>query len=270
MEILTQTMVKIGLIVCGYKCANVIDEILDPWVKLKEELNITIAVVNGMFKEYEQMGYKDDDRETQIKLDQLKTAQKIDYLYIQNPLCKSGGLYEQEHQIRNRALQWLKVENCDLYFLLDLSDEFYTTTEILNIFNFIKKNPNYGSYFLQFKNYFGDGTQWLDGFCPVRVFRKRWAGFTIDKFYYDNDISYSNGQITISYQDFASCVIPREVAHIKHNSWTNDKARDKIAYQKVHFGGECSFLWSESENTVKINEDYYIRNNKKLPIIYKD
>ena len=49
---------KIGVILLAYNTSKYVDECLSSWVKLKSKYDITIGCVNGMFKEYIELGIK--------------------------------------------------------------------------------------------------------------------------------------------------------------------------------------------------------------------
>ena len=40
---------KIGVLFSAYNCAAYIDECIEPWLKLKKELNLVLAATNGRY-----------------------------------------------------------------------------------------------------------------------------------------------------------------------------------------------------------------------------
>lgn len=266
---------KIGVLFCGYKCDEDLKEVLSPWITLQEKLNFSIAAVHGMFKEYHDMGYPDVDYVTQNKLKEYKEANIFDFLYLQNDYdyeMQAAFKYETEAQIRDKAFQYfIKRGDIDYVILLD-SDEFYTVQEIENIFNFVKENPKTVWFSINFKNYIGDGWNWIDGFCPARIFKMKTNYYYANEIYYDNDVSYSMydvvSAVKFSYKYFPTFKISKKIAHIRHLSWTNDKAEDKIKYQEKHFGGECSY--EIVDGNIKLKEEYYVKHNKPIPSLNCD
>lgn len=268
---------NIGVIFCSYGMPEYIEDSLKPWLKLREKYGILIAAVNGMFKEYAENGAIDNDLETQEKLKQLRNNHKLDYLYIQNP--KIDG-YQTEAQIRNKALQYLKYQSLssvDFYIIVDL-DEFYTEEQIESIIKFIG-NPyfeNVGYFNIPFKNYTFSEKQWIDGFCPFRVFRNKIGDFRIQQFFYDNDIQYVNdktGEIK-KHTEFPGLRIPKNILNsgIKHITWlNNEKSKNKVLYHQNHFshGAGCAFKW-DNEKGLIFNEEYYKLTNQSIPIVYED
>lgn len=268
-------MNKFGIIACGYNCSKVLYKVLEPWFKLKDQLNIKIAAVQGQFKEYYDLGYEDNDIDTKLSLEFWKNWGSVDYLYIQNPE-KEG--YQNEAEIRNKGLKYLLQQNVDYVYLLDLVDEYYTEQNIINIFNFINENPETVYFRTRFKNYIIDDKHWVDNFNPVRCFKVFVSDkYKLNRFYWDNDIFYIYGKENelnwtpqeISYNSFVSLEIPKNIAFIKHLTWQKENSKDKINYHMKHFG-ECSYKWDEEKQEVKINYDYYKKYNKEVPVIYED
>jgi len=264
-------MKDIGVIFCCYGNPENIEPVLFPWFNLKNELNIKIAAVQGQFLEYHNLGYKDNDFETQFKLMKFFTQKKIDHVYFQNPLGQSEFLiYQTEAQIRNKGLEWLKNQNCDIFWFLD-SDEFYTEQQIKNIIEFVS-STEYCSYYICFKNYFGDGKKYFDNFCPIRVFRNKWSGHSLGQMFYDNDFYYINNYSlqNVSYKNLPYVEIPKEIAWVKHNSWVGkENCINKIKYHVSHFG-ESSYTWNAEKDCLDFNYDYYKKYNKEIPIIHED
>ena len=43
---------KIGILICGFNCDEYIHDVLKPFIALKNECNMQLAVTHGIFKEY--------------------------------------------------------------------------------------------------------------------------------------------------------------------------------------------------------------------------
>lgn len=253
---------KIGLLCCFYNCAKEIPEVLRPWLMLKGH-EVSISVSHGMFQEYKDLYYEDNDNDTLETIQRFYKDKKIDYFY-------NSIQPETEAQVRNHSLEFLLTQNCDVIWLLD-GDEYYRLSEIQNIISLVKTNPEIAWFYLNFKNYFGDGSKWVDGFCPSRIFQTQFKDLQLLRMYYDNDVCYSNSkQEVINYKNLPSLIIPKNVAHIRHLSWTNDKGLRKIEYQLRHFGGACSYRWNRSESQIELNEFYYKERGQPVPEVFID
>lgn len=231
---------RFGILGCFYDCENYLPEVLSPWFRLKKELNLSITAVNCLFSEYSSLGYKNEDYLTQ----EIIKKNQFDYKII-------SPVPQRESEVRNLALSYLLYENVDFIWLLD-GDEFYTEEQIRRSINFVKKNINNYWFPINFKNYIFDGKQWIDGFCPPRIFNNTLEN-KIDKFYWDNDIVYSNGK---GYKTLKSLEIPREEAHVRHMTWLHSNGKKKVEYQQKHFG-HCSYKWNDHKNELEFDLDFY-------------
>lgn len=269
---------KIGVIFCAYGNPDYVEPCLAPWIKLKEKYDIVIAAVHGQFKEYHEAGIEDDDSITIDKLCRLKLDNEISSLYIQNSKARlSSGpaefIYETEAEIRDKGLQYLLKENCDIIWLLDL-DEFYTEEQIENTIKYIDEGENkYFSWFkIPMKNYILDGKQWIDGFCPSRIFKVQSIRYKLNKFYWDNDLEYLDDYDNIvDYKKLPNKSVPKNIINlgIKHMTWLHSNGKNKVLYQLKHFGS-CSYKWNEEKQELGFDLDFYSKNHMDLPIIYKD
>ena len=163
--------------------------------------------------------------------------------------------------------------------VLDLSDEYYTEENIEKIITYITREDNslFTWFSINFKNYILDGSKWVDGFCPPRIFRTQYGNFKLLQCYWDNDFIYSHrvGETEThraNYRDLSSKEIPRAVAHIKHLTWIDTpNIINKINYQKKHFNGICSYKINEDTGKLELNiEGYYNKLNIPIPIINSD
>lgn len=248
---------KIGLLVCGYDCADSFKEVLKPWIQLKEKYNIIISFVHCKFKEYNDINNKDVNVDYDLN--------GINYFFAPNePLI--------EIEVRSLALKPLLDDNVDYIWQLDL-DEYYTVENIENIINFIYKDKFIPSYKISFKNYVFDASTYLEEpFTPHRIFKTRLGNFKLNKFIDDNLINYlSDGMVQMDARAIACKIIPPEVAYIKHVTWlNNEKSRQKVEYHKKHFSdGLCSYSWDEKDGLI-FNKDFFKLRNLPMPKTLKD
>ena len=250
---------KIGIIYCGYNCLKYLNQSLNSFIEAKEQGVINeICAASLPFFEYYEIN-QEGDATTEALIEFYKNK-KIDYVFT-NPL------YIKEHAARDLCLQYLKIKECDLIWLVD-GDEFYTIQDIQNIINFITLNNNYFWYTINFKNYIFDGKQWIDGFCPSRIFKTKFNDLSIDSFYWDNDILYKDANNNkFNYKDLSKLEIPKDIAHIKHMTWLHENGKDKYEYQMKHFG-YCGYKWNYDENKLDFDKDFYSKIKQQLPTIY--
>jgi hypothetical protein len=247
---------RIGVLLSAYNSENYIDRCLEPWFKLKEELDITIGCNSGMYKEYINFGFKPKNKGTLRKL----VNYDLDFLISTGPNALLG-----ENDSKNSVLHKLK-NLCDIVWIVD-SDEFYTETDIKNIVNYIKQTPEFDWYSVNFKNYTFTEKTFIDGFCPPRIFRTDRNG-GINEFYFDNHISYNDGDI---FENKSNLPISRNIAWVEHYSWLNKDltSREKIKYQNQRFGGECAFRWNEDLKSLELIKEFYYNRNIEPPILHE-
>lgn len=248
---------NIGIIYCAYNTIEYAKEGLKVFIDAKNDNTIQqICAVSLPFLEYHDINQTED--QTTNFLLELYNSKKIDNIF-------TGPRFIKEHLARDLCLQYLKIMGVDLIWLVD-ADEFYTKQDILNIVDYINKNETIW-YKLNFKNYIFDGNQWIDGFCPPRIFRTRFNGYSIKEFYWDNDVIYEDQiQKKYSHNALLNLEIPKEIAHIKHLTWLHKNGKSKYEYQMKHFG-HCGYKWNYELNKLELNEEYYLKNKEKIPII---
>ncbi len=265
--------IKLGVLYCAYSSPEYI-QFINPWIKLKDELNIVIAGANGMFREMHELDYEDNDEETIEKLLQLRFIGDIDFLYVQNDPAtkkKENFIFETEAQIRDRALQYLLEQNCTHILLLD-SDEAYTEKEIRNIIESLEKDKFTTWFRIEFKNLTFSEKTYTKNFRPPRIFRVISGDNKLSGVYYDNDCVYidKNGNEK-GYLEFSSAVISLSKANPLHYTWLSDeRSKKKVAYQVAHFshGAGCSYKWNEEKNCLEFNENYFKITGQSKPILY--
>jgi glycosyltransferase involved in cell wall biosynthesis len=249
---------KIGIIYCAYNCENYIEESLQAFVNLKKQNILSyIAAVSVPFIEYKNIEYNIDN--TIEILNNQYNQKNIDILYTEPKFI-------EEFKARNLCLNFLKENNVDLIWMVD-GDELYTEQDIKNILDYIELNPNHYWYKINFKNYIFDGKQWIDDFCPPRIFRTTSETLRIHKFYWDNDIAYKNqNNELISYQMLDFLEIPRSISHVKHMTWLHSNGKSKYEYQMTHFGS-CGYKWNYELNKLEFNDNFYLKTGQNKPII---
>jgi len=252
---------KIGILGCGYNCVNDLDNRLAPWFEAAKEFNIIFSFVSCMFKEYKDLNINIDNSGTIKYFEDLKNKNLIQHFNF-------SELSLPESEARNLALFPLLSDNVDCVWLLDLSDEYYTEKEIRSIISYISNDKFIQWYAINFKNYILDGKQWIDDFCPPRIFFNS-RGLGISKFYWDNDVIYTNGKETFNYKTLVFKMVPKHAAHVRHMTWLHSNGKLKVEYQNRHFG-HCSYKWNEETNELEIDKNFFIRNNIPQPIIHKD
>jgi hypothetical protein len=254
---------KIGLLCCFFDCEEMLYEVIHPWLQAKDDGNdMSIAVSYGMFKEYKEFGYEDNDEKT---LDLIRGGNWHDFLYVQ-----PKDVLQTEAEIRNHSLQKLLEEKCDIIILLD-GDEVFTLEEVENIIRFVEDNEFITWFDIEFKNLTFSGNTYTKGFRPPRVFRVNSGDFKLDSIYWDNDMSYlSKDGNKITYKDLSKKSISTDLVNPLHHTWlNNERSRKKIQYQEEHFknGAGCSFKWSE--NGLEWDEEYFIKTGREKPELHK-
>ncbi len=267
---------KLGILLCAYGNPDYVKPCIEPWLNRN---NVIIAGVHGQFKEYNENGVIDNDFETADILEDLYHKNLIQHLYIQNRYDDLGtgclNHYGSEAEIRDEGLQFLK-DKCDWILLLDL-DEFWTEKEIDNLFEYLNQREAnlYTWYSICYKNYILDGKQWVDDFCPPRLFKTitNYNGYLckLDKFFYDNDVYYKTGHSggDISYKLLPNKSIPKDLIFCQHMTWLHSNGKNKYEYQMKHFG-HCGYKWNYKTNLLEIDTEFYNKFNLTPPIIYED
>jgi hypothetical protein len=250
-----ENMPKFGVLACMYDCADYVDAVLKPWLGRD---NVELAIVHAQFKEYADMGKPNIDSPTIGRL--------VPYSGVIKTFIEDKPLTEAE--ARNIPLKYLLERNCDYIWLLD-GDEFYTERQIDRIIEFVEMSRKTAWFKIPFKNYVFDGSQWIDGFCPPRIFRTKYLEWNLSKFYWDNDVGYTSGTLLCQYDQMPSVEIPRSVAHVKHLTWLHSNGKKKWEYQMKHFG-HCSYKWNNETNKLEFDLDFHAKHGIPLPILNSD
>jgi FkbM family methyltransferase len=252
---------KIGVLFASYNCADHIDRCFQPWLNLREELNLVLASTNGRYDLSDlKFDYKGND--SLIKL----LGKNLDFLVHSTSVNHRWS----EEQSRTYMLNYMLDRKVDLIFVID-ADEFYTEEQIRNILKYIKENPNYDAYNVQFKNYVIKLPYWIEGFNKSVIYWcDRHSG--IKCFNFDCEIAYNDG--TIIQKNTNVNIIPKNIAFVEHYSWLeNDpRTKEKTVLQNVKYFGEenlkCSFCYDENNNLI-VNENFYKKRVGLLPTFHK-
>ena len=254
---------KIAISAIGYECVEHLNKVLEPWGELKEHGHeVVISAAHGIFPETHQLGFPIESQDNSHKI--IPEHPLIDnFVFLEEPTF--------EKDIRNATLPFLFKNDYDLLWLLDLQDEIYSVKEILKILKFINNpiNASIDWFKINLKNYVFNEETWIDDFVVPRIWKNpRSDGVKIEKFFYDNDIEYSDG---LHAANRPNNIIPQSIAFPKHLSWVGSKDYliRKIEFQKIHYG-DCSYCWDEEKECLDFNNDYYILFNKTKPEINYD
>jgi hypothetical protein len=252
---------KIGILFASYNCADYIDRCFQPWLNLREELNLVLASTNGRYD----LSIKEPDTKGSHSLLKL-IGKDLDFL------VHSSGKNNRwsEEQSRTYMLNFMNDQKVDLIWCVD-ADEFYSENDIKKILNYIKDNNQYDAYSVQFKNYVFELPYWIDGFQKdVIYWMNRHSG--IKCFNFDNDITYNDNTITQTNNNKAT--IPKYIAHIDHSTWLNNDSRipEKIRNQNIKYdgpvGAKCAYLYDET-NKLTFNDLFFKSRNLEIPVLRK-
>src|SRR3989344_804764 len=244
---------KIGVLGMFYGCADELPRVMEPWIALKNEgHDLVLGAMNAQFKEYADLGFPDNDRETRAILEANRSI--FDFLHMSKvPLM--------DPEARTVALQGLLLHNVDLIWTVD-GDEFYTKKQILDILAFVEKTPMFDYYHIPFDNLVLDTIRWDDGFTPPRIFRTDRHG-GLRAFVWENDLEYNDGTAA---NDLVPSIIPRNVAYVDHHTWGLKNIENKVRYQHRHFGF-CPYRYDPLTKTASFDPAYFARWGLTMPVV---
>ena len=257
----TELIRKLGIIFSSYGTPDYNEKSLKPWLNRD---NCVISACSYRFK-----GFKGEDNKPNLENLTLLAANNNNLILF----CDEKQLLP-EHEARNKGLNHLLRNNCDVILILD-SDEFYTLDQANFIFDIIN-NPDFADnawYSIHFKNYVFDNKRWMSGFCPPRLFNVKYFGNVLCEFYWDNDVVYKvdNAYLEskIDYKQLPHGEIDKDKLHVKHLTWIDsERTKKKVAYQRMHFG-RCSFIYN-GEGKLIFDENYYKSMNQPIPEVFTD
>jgi hypothetical protein len=261
-----QNEIKIGLLLTAYNCEKYLDACLKPWIELKEDYNIVISASSCMFNDYRILGIPYRNEKTL----EILLNHEIDFL-----ITTKGKNLLKEDQLRNMCLNFLKLQQCDLIWVID-GDEIYSKNEIINIIDFIYKNPTPDWYYINFKNSTIHDNLFIT-YKHMRIsWNNRYGGLSY--FYFDNKFIYENGTSDVGKMELE---IPKNVAYVSHKAWISDdiRSRDKIKYQNLRYSGfnnevpiecRCGYYWDETNNRLDFNKENYKYYKAQIPTLHEE
>lgn len=255
---------KIGIQLLAYECENTLEEVLTPWLILKDSYEVYIWVASGQFKIYKDLGYKNNNQATLNKIEELLNKGVINYLFTPD----EDNLLS-DHETRNKCISYFKENDVDLMIQLD-SDEFYTKKDVKNYIKFVEENKNFTLYKTTFKNLISNGDEYMDWVRFSSGWIKRHGG--ISRYYFDAHWFF-NGENNkeMDYRSHSSVIIPKELVYPEHDTWTYQKKgselsdiKSKIEYQKKYYSHDCGWSWDEKNNKVVPNKSFWGDNLPKI------
>lgn len=228
---------KIGIIFCGFNTSATVEKSLEAWKEIRAnpgENQFVYSCVSVPFLEYKDSEIPEDDT-----IEKIRAAKIMDF-HITEPKFIS------EVEARGLCLEFIKSQNCELIFMVDL-DEIFTTENIQKILEYVKNHPEIAMFKISYKNYvFDENTYLVKEFAPPRIYRTDFPPFKLSKFYEDNGISFLYGNQEVPHTVIPAKQIPRSKAWVKHLSWSNPEiSRQKINYQRSR-GWNCDFTYDET------------------------
>jgi len=244
---------KIGLIFCGFNCADSIQDCLSPWVEIKNNppddlknlgsIDFVYSFVSVPFDKFEVTNIDNT-------ADLVKESRIMDYSFVDSAA-------KSEIEARGLCLDYLKNSNCDIIWQVDF-DEYYTQDQIVNIIKYIQLNDSVVWFKLCLKNFVFSDKQYLSQpFTPARIFRVSAPPFKLGTFRDDNNLTFWHNNAEIPDLFVKNKIIPKEVSWTKHLTWLNNsRSKDKVNYQ-VRRWGRSSFIWNDKSNQLEFNPSYY-------------
>lgn len=246
--------VAIVSLIFGVNKKDLID-VFEPFKKFNCNFYISNCLLTHNYK-FQNI---DQNRETLEFLEEFKKA---------NIIKDFTGKYDE---IEARNLHF-PFSGEDLIWILD-GDEFYTKEQVESILEYVESKPFIDVFNIPFKNYIFYGDEYIEGFCPPRIYRSVLNnGWNFNRFYNDNDGQYLDSDgLNHKLNDICQKNIPKKVVNggVKHMTWLHSKGEQKYNYQMNYFG-HCSYIWNQQTKKLEFNKDYYKKYNLPIPAIYKD
>ena len=242
---------KIGILGLFYNCADLLPEVLAPWLALKEAGQpVVLAGINVQFTENAHLRFKDTDDATRRVLDGYRS--RFDFLeFGKQPL--------KDEQARNVVLNYLLSQDVDAVWIVD-GDELYTPEQIRGLIEYVEKTPQFDYYHIPLDNILFDRVHFGVPFVPPRIFRTGRRG-GISHFTFENELQFKDG--THIYSTVPG-IVPKRVAYIRHITWPKSSAVDKICYQRQRFGF-CPYTFDEKTGEIGVDPAYYALHKTPMP-----
>ena len=259
---------RLGVIFCGYDCAELLGKSLVPWFKAKQKADIKVVGVHGLFKENRQLGLEDNDFKTQKELKTYLNPHGLDSLYLQNDYSMlEDELFETEAQIRHHGFELLAEFRPDYVTLWD-GDEEADESSILKLHSFIQSEPSVAWFKIHYRNLIFSESLYSKDFAPPRIFKSQFGAWRLNGCYWDNDFDYfDNYGNRRNYDSFPYGEIPESVCNPLHWTWLdNERSKKKVNYQMKHFG-HCGFKIDDTGH-LAFNSDYYKKIGAKPSKLY--
>lgn len=246
---------KIKVVYAAYESERYIPYSIGPWISAAERgANISISIVSFQFKEYSKITPEGSSQ----NIDSLRILEELRTKYPNIIKAVYSGPPELEKDARNYGLD----EDYDFLWIVD-ADEFYNVDSILDTIKYIQKDEFIDWYSIEFRNVVFDGSSFVKGFSPPRIFKAK-AGHKM-LFYYDNDIVYV-GNKNINYKDCPFKKVPISICNPVHMTWVNNKESfKKVEYQNLHFG-HCSYTIKDGE--LAFDDSFYAKHGIQIPELY--
>lgn len=251
--------IKIGLVIATYDSIDFVEKCLAPWIEHRKNGNLLISIIDGRFLGFPGVTQNSNDGSLEI-LDSYLDDNKIDYLF-------KSSLDRSEHETRNLALgPLLELDECTHIISWGI-DELINPKEINSLFSYIEKNPEIAVFSINYKNLIWDN-QYLEGFCPRRVWATKIMDYTLQGFNYDDDCYYQSPDGTkIQDIQLPGIKIPKNKLFVEHHTWNDlDRSIQKISYQNSRPGWLCSFEYKNGK--IDFCEAYYKKHNIPKPEIF--
>jgi len=259
---------KIGISTIGYESKDLISKCFNSWNKIKQDktlipeiTDLKICFSHGCFEETANLGFPIYSTDGSCELlEEQKHKGVIDDLIIYDTPQKEYDMWTKNF------LKLKENYNIDILIMVNV-DEIWDVDEIKNLIKFVSENDLVDFFKINFKNYCIDYNTWVDDFIVPRVwFVNKNNG--LKGFYKDDLVEYNDGK-----KDFekSNVTVPKNLLFPKHYSWVGSKEylQRKLKFQALRYG-TCSYTWSETNNKLELNEDFYLKFGVTKPILNKD
>lgn len=258
---------KIGISTIAYESKDLLNKCFTAWNKIKKNKNlyseitdIKICFSHGCFEETYKLGFPIYSTDGTCELaKELKANGEIDELIIYDTPQK-------EYEMWTNNFLKLKEHDIDLLIMVNV-DEIWEEEEIKKLLNLVSENKLIDYFKINFKNFCIDYSTWVDDFIVPRVwFVNKNNG--LKRYYRDELVEYNNGKKDI---ECVHAIVSKNYIFPKHYSWVGSKEylQRKLHFQKLRYG-QCSYEWDQENDKLKLNDNYYLKNNLAKPNLKYD